>query len=157
LTPVQWLESSGLGELARSSPWLYATASALHLLAMAVLVGTGLVLDVRLIGWTRTPLPGLLRWLTPAQVVAGGLAALSGLVMFSANATDLSENPAFQVKLVLLGLILGNALGFTFGARAHLDRWQDAKRPPLPARVSGWIALVGWPAVVVSARLIAFL
>jgi hypothetical protein len=63
---IEALSTSPLGEFVRTSPWLYPIALSLHLLAMALLVGTGLVLDVRLAGWTRTPLRPLLSWLTPA-------------------------------------------------------------------------------------------
>jgi hypothetical protein len=135
---------------------MYPLALSVHLLAMAVLVGTGLVLDVRLAGWTRPPLRSLLSWLTPAQVLAGAAALLSGGLLFVGDAAHLATNPAFQVKVVLLALLLGNALGFTFGSRRNLDQWEHAQRPPAAARASGLIALVTWPAVAVAGRLIAF-
>jgi hypothetical protein len=150
------LTASPAGEFVRTSPWIYPLALSVHLLAMALLVGTGLVLDVRLAGWTRTPLRPLLSWLTPAQLLAGLAAVLSGGVLFVGDAAHLAANPAFQVKVVLLALLLGNALGFTFGARRTLHRWENADRPPATARASGLVALVAWPAVVVAGRLIAF-
>jgi hypothetical protein len=150
------LTESPFGEIVRTSPWIYPLALSLHLLAMAVLVGTGLVLDVRLAGWTRTPLRPLLAWLTPAQLVAGAVAVASGATLFVGDAAHLAANPAFQVKLVLLALLIGNAVGFTVGARRNLQHWEHAGKPPSAARASGLIALVGWPAVVVAGRLIAF-
>lgn len=151
-----WVEGSPVAQAMQSSVALYAAALTLHLLAMVVIVGTGLVLDVRLIGWTNTPLPALVRWLTPAQIVAGTVAVLTGLMLFSPEAASLLRNEAFQAKMVLLALMFGNALGFTFGARRRLSEWSDRRRPPGAARASGWIALLGWPAAVVAARLIAF-
>jgi hypothetical protein len=153
---IEALSTSPLGEFVRTSPWLYPIALSLHLLAMALLVGTGLVLDVRLAGWTRTPLRPLLSWLTPAQMLAGAVAVLSGSVLFLGDAVHLAANPAFQIKIVLLAVLLGNALGFTFGARRNLAGWEHARRPPAAARISGLVALVAWPAVVVAGRLIAF-
>jgi hypothetical protein len=153
---LEALTASAVGEFVRTSPWLYPLALSLHLLAMAVLVGTGLVLDVRLAGWTRTPLRPLLSWLTPTQVLAGAVAVASGGLLFVGDAAHLAANPAFQVKVVLLAVLLGNALGFTVGARRNLDQWEPARRPPAAARASGLIALVAWPAVVVAGRLIAF-
>jgi hypothetical protein len=150
------LADSALAEFVRTSPWLYPLALSLHLLAMAVLVGTGLVLDVRLAGWTRTPLRPLLSWLTPAQLLAGAVALISGATLFLGDPVHLAANPAFQVKIVLLALLAGNALGFTLGARRSLDRWEHAGRPPAAARASGFIALLAWPSVAVAGRLIAF-
>jgi hypothetical protein len=60
------------------------------------------------------------------------------------------------VKIFLLALLAGNALGFTFGARRNLDQWEHSSRPPAAARASGFIALLAWPAVAVAGRLIAF-
>jgi hypothetical protein len=150
------ITASAFGEFVRTSPWIYPLALSLHLLAMALLVGTGLVLDVRLAGWTRTPLRPLLTWLTPAQLTAGSVAVVSGATLFVGDAEHLAANPAFQVKLVLLALLLGNAVGFTFGARRNLEQWEHASKPPKAARASGWVALVAWPAVAVAGRLIAF-
>jgi hypothetical protein len=150
------LEASGLAEAVRTSAWIYPAASAAHVLAVVVLVGAGVTLDIRLIGWTDTPLRPLLRWLTPTQVVAAIAAAFTGLLLFAAEASQLSTNPAFQLKFLLLGLLLGNALGFTTAVRPYLDRWQHATRPPAVARACGAVAIAGWAATVIAARLAAF-
>jgi len=68
----------------------------------------------------------------------------------------MAANPAFRVKLILLGMLVGNALGFQFGARRSLPAWADAVTPPLAARVAGAVAIVGWIGTVTAARLIAF-
>ena len=60
------LENSALADLVRSSAMLYAALQVGHLLAMAALVGAGLVLDVRLLGVTHVPLAQLLRSLESA-------------------------------------------------------------------------------------------
>jgi hypothetical protein len=150
------LENSGLADLVRSSAQLYATLQIGHLLAMAALVGAGLVLDVRLIGLTRTPLPELLRLTDPLLGSAGAVALITGLMMFSAEATTMAANPAFRVKIVLLGLLFGNALGFQLGARRSLAAWGNVTPSPVSARLAGMIAVAGWVGTVAAARLIAF-
>ena len=64
------LENSGLADSVRSSAQLYAAMQVGHLLAMAALVGSGLVLDSRLIGMTKISLAGLLRLTDPLLGVA---------------------------------------------------------------------------------------
>ena len=150
------LENSALGELVRSSAQLYAALQVAHLLAMAALVGTGLVLDVRLLGLTRMPLAQVLRLTDPVLGVAATVALFSGLLMFAGEATTMAANPAFRVKVVLIGMLVGNALGFQFGARRSLPLWADASTPPVGARVAGAIAIAGWIGTVTAARLIAF-
>ena len=150
------LENSALGELVRRSAMLYAALQVGHLLAMAALVGAGLVLDVRLLGLTRLPLAQLLRLTDPVLQTAAAVALVTGIAMFSSEATTMAANPAFKVKIVLLGMLMGNALGFQFGARRSLGSWADAVIPPLAARVAGGIAIIGWVSTVTAARLIAF-
>lgn len=150
------LENSGLADAVRSSAQLYAVMQVGHLLAMAALVGSGLVLDSRLIGMTKISLAGLLRLTDPLLGAAAAVALITGLVMFSAEATTMAANPAFRVKIVLLGLLFGNALGFQFGARRSLAAWAEAPSPPMSARLAGAIAIIGWIGTVTAARLIAF-
>lgn len=150
------LENSPAGELIRSSAQLYAALQVAHLLSMAALVGTGLVLDVRLLGLTRMPLAQILRLTDPLLASAAAVALLTGLWMFTGEATTMAANPAFRVKVILIGMLVGNGLGFQFGARRSLPLWADAARPPMGARIAGAIAIVGWIGTVVAARLIAF-
>jgi hypothetical protein len=93
------LENSGLGDLVRSSAQVYAVLQVGHLLSMAALVGTGLVLDVRLLGLTRMPLAELLRLTDPVLAVAAAVALITGLMMFSGEATTMAANPAFRAKI----------------------------------------------------------
>lgn len=150
------LENSAAGELIRSSAQLYAALQVGHLLSMAALVGTGLVLDVRLLGLTRMPLAQVLRLTDPLLGAAATVALVSGLLMFAGEATTLVANPAFRVKIVLIGMLVGNAVGFQYGARRSLPLWADTTPPPLAARVAGAVAIVGWIGTVTAARLIAF-
>lgn len=150
------LENGAVGELVRSSAQVYAAAQVAHLLSMAALVGTGLVLDLRLVGATRMPLAQILRLTDPLLAVAAAIALVTGFLMFAPEATTMAANPAFRVKVILIGLLIGNALGFQFGAKRSLAAWVDATRPPLGARVAGATAIVGWVATVAAARLIAF-
>lgn len=150
------LENSAVGELVRSSAQLYAALQVGHLLSMAALVGTGLVLDVRLLGLTRMPLAQILRLTDPLLGVAAAVALVSGLLMFAGEATTLAANPAFRIKIVLIGMLVGNALGFQFGARRSLPFWADDTRPPAAARIAGAVAILGWIGTVTAARLIAF-
>lgn len=156
MSGLEAIEYSPLGELVRSSAQVYAILQTAHLVAMAALVGTGLTLDVRLLGWNRVAVRPLLRFTEPILQFAGAVALVTGLAMFSAEATTMAANAAFQVKIVLLGLLFGNAFGFHFGARRTVDLWADAPTPPPAARFAGGVAIVTWIAVVAAARLIAF-
>lgn len=150
------IERSPVGEVMRSSSWLYPATLTLHLLSMAVLVGGGMVLDLRLIGWVRIPLRPLLRVTEPALLGATIVSVLTGGLLFTTETAQLAADLTFQVKMLLLAAMIGNAVGFTFGVRRVLDSWEADPRPPLPARFAGTLGLVGWISVAIAGRLIAF-
>jgi hypothetical protein len=47
-----WAEASGLGTMVRDSIWQFAAVEAVHLLALAVIGGAVLIVDLRLLGLT---------------------------------------------------------------------------------------------------------
>jgi hypothetical protein len=114
------------------------------------------LLDLRLLGLTRLPLRPLLSATEPMLAGAALTAVATGALLFTAEATALVGNVAFQAKVVLLAVVLGNALGFTVGARRALDTWAGDRRPPAAARLAGGVGLVGWVSVAIAGRLIAF-
>lgn len=153
-----WLERSELAALLRSSAWLYPAANVLHLLAVALLVGALVALDLRILGlgagWgRRLPLRGLDAYLSRFARVALPVILLTGFCLFAADASHLVGSAALWTKLALLGLGLANAWLFR---RLWEDRLGDERAPP-GARAQALASLVIWPSALVSGRLIAYL
>ncbi|HEY0836238.1 MAG TPA: DUF6644 family protein [Azospirillum sp.] len=149
------LEASGLGEAMRHSTWLYPTANLLHLLGLVLLVGSMVVLDLRLVGVAAAvPLVALSRFLTP--MAAGGLVLLlaSGFALFAADAGPLAGNTLLQVKWALIALGIVNALLFRRLWGERLAGW-DARAPAV-GRMQALLSLAVWLAVATAGRLIAY-
>jgi hypothetical protein len=150
-----WLEHSGLGELMRSSPWLYPTANVAHVLVMALLVGSMVALDLRLLGGARRiEAAALNRYLTGFACLAVPLMVVTGVAVFAADASFVATNPAFWVKMGLLALALANAAVFNRLWRDYLPTW-DASAPPA-ARLQILFSLLLWPSVAICGRLLAY-
>ena len=60
---AQWCNNSRLAEAIRDSPWIFPTLEIVHLLGLAVLGGTILIVDLRLLGFG-------LKQLSSAQLAA---------------------------------------------------------------------------------------
>jgi len=152
---AHWLESSGLGETMRSSAWLFPTANVLHVLAVILLVGPIVALDLRLLGLARRleALP-LERYLTGFAKLALPVILATGVALFAADATHTAENPAFWVKMGLLVLALANALLFRRRWQRTLPEWDS--RAPAAARLQALASLLLWPATAASGRLLAY-
>jgi hypothetical protein len=151
---AQWLEASALGTWMRAG-WGYPVANVLHLAGLVMLVGPILLLDLRLLGlWRNLPLPALSRLFTTSAIAGLLLLLVTGVMLFSADATTLVGNRLMQLKLVGVALAVVNALAFRLAFSRQLDQWTS--HVPLPARISAALSLMLWPAVMVAGRMIAY-
>jgi hypothetical protein len=83
--------------------WLYPIVEIVHIIRLAVLVGAAVLFDFSLLGVSRSiPVTALAGHLLPWA--RGGLVLIvpSGLLMFTAHATEMASNPAFRLKLAFL-------------------------------------------------------
>lgn len=130
-------------------PFAYPVLEALHILGIACLVGSLLMLELRVWGLGASlPVAALAR-LALAMTVAGfAVVLLTGLLMFSTAPQELLGNRTFVVKLGLIGLAgLNAALFHARGGLQRLDAW---------ARVQTALSLLLWVAVVFCGRWIGY-
>jgi len=152
-----WLPTQPWAQ-AISGSWMFPFLESLHVVGLAVLIGSIALLDLRLLGltgrtWTVTRLTReTLRW------TWGGfaLAIITGVLMFCGAADLYVANPAFLVKMVLLLLAGANMLAFHLFAWKSVQRWDEGADTILAAKVAGGLSLLFWAAVVVAGRAIAF-
>ncbi len=146
-----WLETSGVAQAMRQWLWLYPAVEIIHIVGFVLLVGSVAMLDLRLLGLSRRlPPSDLARHLLPWSWLGLALIVPSGLLMFSAHASEWVGNPVFGIKLALIAAAGGNAL--LFHRRAA---WRDGK-PSLRARIAGALSLSLWLGVLACGRLLAY-
>ena len=119
---LTWLEGSGLGVAMRNAGvWSYGVANLIHILGVATLFGSVLVLDLRLLGaFARAPLAAIAAPTVPLATTGFAIAALSGSCLIVTNATEYIGNPLLLIKFtgVALGLAKALLLGF-------VPAWRD--------------------------------
>lgn len=130
-------------------PIAYPALEVLHIAGIALLLGSLVLLELRVWGLGRElPVAPLARLALPLSLGGFALAALSGLAMFAAHPAEMLANRAFVIKLVLLMLAGTNAAAFH--ARGGLQR-ADAL-----ARAQTALSLGLWLAVIICGRWIAY-
>ncbi len=151
------LQESALGEAMRQSLLLYPLIEIVHLIGIALLVGSIVSLDLRLMG-LRLKLPASLtaQHLLPVTVTGFLMAVASGSLLFATEAASLFYNPAFRLKLILIALGGINAGLFHLGPWRRVAGWDHA-RPPFAARIGGAVSIVLWLGALSCGRLIAYL
>ena len=153
-----WLETTSLASAMREWLWLYPIVEILHIIGLAVLVGAAVLFDFRLLGVSRTlSVAALARHLLPWARVSLFLIVPSGLMMFTAHATEFATNPAFQLKLALLAAAAVNATAFHLGTYRTVTAWDHGAPAPSAAKVSAILSLLLWSGVITCGRLLAYL
>lgn len=144
--------ASPLAEWAASSPYAYPAANIVHVLALVLLLGGIGLVDLRTLGVFRAlPLEPLARALVPIAAAGVLVMALSGSILFAADAAALATSEIFRFKLLLIAVALANVALFhwRFG-RAASDP------PPATARLLALFSLLLWTGVAIAGRLIAY-
>ncbi|MBT9527199.1 MAG: hypothetical protein IV105_18235 [Rhizobacter sp.] len=130
-------------------PWAYPALEVLHILGIALLLGSLVLLELRVWGWASELSLRTLAGLALRVTLLGfALAAASGSLMLASQWSELQGNRALITKMVLLSLAGMNAIGFH--ARGGLDK---ADRT---ARLQTALSLGLWVLVVVCGRFIAY-
>lgn len=142
------MDTPALASIA-THPWAYPVLESLHIAGVALLVGSLVILEMRIWGFARTLPLGPLARLTLGTGLAGfGLLVVTGSLMFAAAPAELLANRVFALKVVLIALAGLNAAWFH--ARDGLGRLDRL------AQVQTVVSLGLWAAVIVCGRWIAY-
>ena len=149
----QWCESLWLGRAVVGSLWLFPAIEAVHLLGLAMLGGSVLLVDLRLLGagLTRWPVSELARYARPWMIAAIVVMIATGVPLFLSEAVKCYYNDAFWVKMTALPIAL--VFAFTIRARATAESVHNTARRQA---VVGALSIALWFTVAAAGRWIGF-
>lgn len=155
---LDWLQKTSLAVSIRDSLLLFPLLESAHVIGLALVVGTVVIIDLRLLGVAtmhrtfQRLAADTLKW-----TLAGfALTAITGALMFTTNAAVYFHNTWFRAKVVLLVLAAANAIGFELVARRRMNEADLAQTTPTLAKVIGTVSLLIWISVIVAGRMIGF-
>ena len=160
LFPKLWpaIEGSPVGQFIAASSWAFPTLECVHVIAITTVIGTILVMDLRLIGLASTQIPvtvmskDTLGWTWGAFV----LAFITGTLLFISKATNYVVNPFFFWKLVMIGVAGVNMAIFNFITSRSVESWDADPQLPRNAKIAGGVSLSLWVLIVFLGRAIGF-
>ena len=149
-----WIENTRLGHGIRESKWTFTLAEVFHLLGLTLLLGTILLMALRLFGFVlqRKSVAGLARELMPLSMGGLTLTILTGTLLFTSEATKCWGNVAFRYKMLFLFL----ALLFQFTGLQKVARGDEQRFSPLARKITALVAVFLWFGVAIAGRAIAF-
>ena len=163
------MEASGLGTWVRESPsiWAYPTILTLHSIGLGIVVGASVVIDLQLLGRARGLKRTDLAALFPVLWWAFAVNALTGVMLFIADATRKSAQPIFYIKLACIAVALLVTLRMrTLVRSAAVSEISGADpQPGVPGSdpqsgsdpVLAVLSLTLWVGAIIAGRLMAYL
>jgi hypothetical protein len=148
----KWCEASVFGTTISGSVYLFPVIEAVHLLALAVIGGAVLIVDMRLwgLGLNGQPVARVAKDAEPWLICSLLIMLVTGFLLMTSEAMRCYYNGAFWLKMWSLLF----AMIFTFTVRRKV--LHNEATPPMKAKVVGLVSLVLWTGVGVGGRGIGF-
>ena len=145
----EWMERSPAGQFMRSSRVVFPIIESVHLIGLALFVGTLLLIDMGLLGvaMRRQPIAQVAAALAPWTWSGFALLLLTGPFMFTAQAAKWHDNPIFWLKMLLLIL----ATVFQLSVRGPIDSREVGR-----AKLIGATSLVLWISIGILSKMMEF-
>ncbi|MDR2215553.1 MAG: hypothetical protein LBE59_06910 [Nevskiaceae bacterium] len=157
-TLAQSIHAWGIAEWMRSSLKAMPVIESIHVMAITLVFGSILVVDLRLLGllnanraFTRIA-HELLRLTWGAFAVA----AITGALLFTPNSITYYHNTAFRLKMLAILAAGINMAIFEFRTVRGVATWDTTRTPPAAARLAGLLSIVLWVTVIILGRWIGF-
>ena len=150
----EWCEATAVGEAIRNSLWLFPVIESVHLLALALIGGAVLVVDLRLLGLglRRQPVAQIARDAQPWLIGSLAMMLITGILLFLSESIKCYYSPPFWYKMTFLPL----AILFALTVRRKVAAADERRVGPLWGKLVALVSLGLWFGVGFSGRWIAF-
>ncbi len=153
----EWLENSPLAVYIRQSTLLFPVVEIFHITGFVFLTGCAFMFDLRLLGISKNIAVSdlarhLLTWSKRSLIIV----VPSGILLFITQATALSTNSVFWIKLLLILLAFINAGFFHFYIFRSVDAWDRHSVSPIAAKAAALLSMSLWISVIACGRLISY-
>ena len=149
----EWLEHTSWVTTISNTGWMYQTAEITHYFSLFVLVGTTVIVDLRVLGVAarRQSVAQLSEQLFPWVWTALCLAVLLGFIMFATGAADFFTDTVFRVKMSVILL----AIVFTIIVQRKAAKWDRSVGIHTLSKLAAFASLVLWIGAILAAVEIA--
>lgn len=154
-TFANWLSTTGPSETIQNALWIVAATQSLHYLALAVVLTSVAMLDLRLIGVAgrSQPISTMAVRLLPAAWWALLVMAITGFLLIVGEPNRELKSSTFWLKMSLLAVVLLLTLAVQISIKRNPEKWE---RGATAAKLIGATSLVLWIGIVTAGHWIAY-
>ena len=154
---VQAVEGSAINSWVIGSAWFWPIMEIIHFMGLSMLLGSLLVIDLRLAGFIRQVNIVATHKLLPFVFVGFGLNMVTGFLFLMGDPARYTANIGFWLKMFLVVIAGLNALWFWFKINTVMKTWEPHADTPAIAKVIAWVSLGSWFGVLLLGRLIPYI
>lgn len=150
----KWASSTWVAVWIGNSTWIFPAAEGVHIVALTVLFGAIVFVDLQLLGLVRrsTSVSHLERELRPWTFSSLIVILTTGALLFVSEATKLYLNVPFRLKIVMLFL----AITFNYTIHRKVTDTEAARLGPIWGKLTAVVSIVLWLSVGFAGRAIGF-
>ncbi len=146
------LSESSLADLVVTYYWSWPVLETLHFIGLCVLLGSLLVIDLRLLGLYRQLGAKTAERLAQVAILGFALNLITGIGFLAGNTWKYFNNSAFELKMLLILLAGINALIYQW----KLEPLLAGDRITWLSRTVGLVSILLWCLVIICGRMITF-
>jgi hypothetical protein len=157
-----WLSETPVSHLFQTVAWIIPAVQSVHILAIAMVMASAIMVDLRLIGVSARsqPVSKLIARFNPWIWWSLLVLLASGAVLIAAEPRRDLLNAVFQAKMVLVILAMSVTAGLQRWAGRDAAAWEaardSARGPNAWVSAAAVLSLVLWTAIVGCGRWIAY-
>jgi hypothetical protein len=149
---LTWLQETQFAQFLGADPYAYPILLCFHAIGMGAVVGLVWVMSARVLGYPKSLTLPTFHTLSTIALWGFALNTLSGLLIFSTEATRVIVNLDFQLKMAC---ILLGGIAVWYMLRVLPDDGDDASFP-ISAKIVAALTSLAWLAAIVFGRQIAY-
>ena len=154
---VDWVASTRVSWFMNDHVWVWPATEILHFFGMSLLIGTIVLLDLRMLGMAKK-LPLLsLHQLVPWGVLGFAINLITGILFFAGNPYRYVHNISFVLKLLFIFLAGINVLVFYLNVFRDTESVGSGDDAPMSAKIIAAISLFLWVGIMGLGRMITFM
>jgi hypothetical protein len=153
-----WLGATATSQTLQTVSWIVPAVQTVHILAVAAVVTSALMINLRLLGvrGTDQPLAAVARRFLPFIWWPLPVLLATGALLITAEPARSLENPVFVLKMGLLLAAAGVTLACQIPLRKNPQFWEVTDTRKRTAKLIAVAAMPLWVAIVCAGRWIAY-